>query len=72
MKALFAHGVALGRAGTAFQGGAADPAAEIATGSVDRRAAQEDPAQSAGPERGRALISASGSGRRGGAARPRA
>ena len=45
MKALFAHGVALGKAGTAFQDGATDPAAEIATGSVDRRAAQENPAQ---------------------------
>jgi predicted acylesterase/phospholipase RssA len=40
MKALFDHGVALGRAGTAFQDGAADPA-EIATGSLDRRAAQD-------------------------------
>ena len=39
MKALFAHGAALGRDGTAFRDGP-DPA-EIATGSVDHRAARE-------------------------------
>ena len=44
MKALFAHGAALGRDGTAFAG-KADPA-EIATGSVDRRTAREAPIQS--------------------------
>lgn len=41
MKALFAHGAALGRDGTAF--GAKADSAEIATGSVDRRAARETP-----------------------------
>ena len=39
MKALFAHGAALGRDGTAFRDGP-DPA-EIVTGSVDHRAARE-------------------------------
>ena len=42
MKALFAHGVALGKAGTAFRDGPADPA-EIATGSLDRRAGPDAP-----------------------------
>ena len=45
MKALFAHGVALGKAGTAFQDGRTDPA-EIATGSVERRATQDAPVRS--------------------------
>ncbi|MCK2055654.1 patatin-like phospholipase family protein [Methylobacterium sp. 37f] len=45
MKALFAQGVALGKAGTAFQDGRTDPA-EIATGSVERRATQDAPVRS--------------------------
>lgn len=45
MKALFAHGAALGRAGTAFRGGEAGPA-ELATGALNHRALQEAPVQS--------------------------
>jgi predicted acylesterase/phospholipase RssA len=48
MKALFAHGVALGRASTAFTGSGGEAgSADIVTGALNRRAAQEPPAQPA-------------------------
>jgi predicted acylesterase/phospholipase RssA len=43
MKALFAHGVGLGRAGTAFQGSETRPD-DVATGSVNRHTLREVPA----------------------------